>query len=86
MLLGRSKYARMRWNNERRQLLFYTVDVSLFVENVNAIMKNAEFLLADIEERLVEKLMLRRLSVCSCTMNSMHAEIRNMNVASNNKL
>jgi hypothetical protein len=78
MLLVRSKYGRMRWNNERRQLLFYTVDVSLLVET--------QFLLADTEERFVEKLILRTLSVCSCTMNGMHAEIRNMNVASNHKL
>jgi hypothetical protein len=53
---------------------------------VNAIMTNAEFLLADIEERMVEKLILRRMSVCSCPMNSMHAKIRNMNVDSNHKL
>jgi len=75
----------MHRNNERRHLLFYTVDVSLLVESLNAIMKNAE-LLAGTEERLVEKLILRRLSVCSCPMNSMHAKIRNMNVASNHKL
>ena len=53
MLLEGSGYARMNWNNERRQLLFYTVDVSLLVENVNAIMKNAEFLLADTEEIII---------------------------------
>lgn len=63
MLLGRSKYGRMHRNNERRHLLFFAVDVRLLVESLNAIMKNAE-LLAGTEERLVEKLILRRLSVC----------------------
>jgi len=76
----------MHRNNERRQLLFYTLDVSLLVESVNAIMKNAAFLLADIKDSLVEKLILRRLSVCSCPMKNMHAKIRNMNVSSNHKM
>jgi len=53
----------MHRNNERRHLLFFAVDVRLLVESLNAIMKNAE-LLAGTEERLVEKLILRRLSVC----------------------